>query len=263
MTTNVSDSHSKKTKSIIINALPKSGSLYIVLTLAKTLSYTMFNNVQRIVTHGLNHSHVDSKAVQDFIMENGAIAQVHIAPVKYNLDILYYSGLTKFVVLFRDPRDALVSWAHHLERKDVNVPWVQNMQFASGMISRDYYKLSWEEKLQDLVDNYYSIELDWIREWVNVESHNIFDILFVTYEEFISNKEIFIKKILHFFGLLKDDTSIIWPGESKRIDGDINLGTHLRRGVVGSHTDELTRTQVNILNTKSDKYLFDRFNWPL
>ncbi len=263
MTSYISNSYPKETKSIIINALPKSASLYVVTTLAKTLSFTMFNNVQRIATHGLNHSHVDSKAVQDFIKQNGAIAQVHIAPVKYNLDILYYSGLTKFVVLFRDPRDALVSWAHHLERKDVNVPWVQNMQFASGMISRDYYKLSWKEKLQDLVDNYYSIELDWISEWVNVESQNIFDILFVTYEEFNSNKEIFIKKILHFLGLLKNDTSIIWPGESKRTDGNINLSTHFRRGVIGSHTDELTRTQVNILNTQSDKKLFDRFNWPL
>jgi len=244
---------------ILINALPKSGSLYITRTIAATLSCEMM----RIGTRGINFSQAQVDATYNFIQKERSVAQDHMAATKYNLDVLYYSGLTKFVVLFRDPRDALVSWAHHLEREDVvNNPWHRCLLISGGIISEQYYSFSWTEKLDDLINRYFPIMAEWIKKWVQViESDNRFNIKIATYEEFNHNKNTFIENILRLYCIDIQSTQIAWPSDSNRIDKNINLDTHLRKGKVGSYLEELSSGQIKKLNSLYDKELFSRFSW--
>ncbi len=245
---------------ILINALPKSASLYIVRTLASTLSC----EIMRIGTRGVNFTQTDIEATYKFLIKDRSISQDHIIATKYNLNALYYSGLTKFVVLLRDPRDALASWAHHLEREDVaNNPWIWSLIVSSGIISENYYSLSWNEKLNDLIRYYYPIMLDWINRWVKVESDNRFNFKITTYEEFVSDKEAFIKSVLRFYGLFDGSTKIVWPSDSQRMSKNINLDTHYRKGISGGYLEEFSSNQIILLNSNKDIDLFQRFNWPL
>lgn len=248
-----------KPAQILINALPKSASLFIARTIAATLDC----KTMRVGTRGVNFSQADSEAIYNFINTNRAVAQDHIAPNQYNYKILYYSGLTQFVIVFRDPRDALVSWAHHLERMDiVNNPWHKWLLVSSGIISERYYELNWHEKLNDLIRNYFPIMIDWINGWVHLaSSQDRFKIMIKTYEEFITDKTAFIESILKFYNLSIDQKQIVWPSDSHRISKEINLDTHFRKGVVGSHYDELLRNQIEWINDKIDKDLFKRFHW--
>lgn len=256
----VSSYLTSKKINILINALPKSASLYIVRTLASTLSC----ETTRIGTRGVNHSQADVEAVFNFLKKNKAVAQDHLVSSNYNLDVLYHSKLTKFIVLFRDPRDALVSWAHHMEREGAaNNPWHWSLMVSSGIISENYYNLSWKEKLNDLIRNYYPIMLEWMNRWVKVESDSRFNFKITTYEDFVSDKEAFIKSILRFYGLFDGNTRIVWPGDSQRMSKNINLDTHFRKGISGGYLEELSSNQIILLNSNKDVDLFQRFNWPL
>ncbi len=244
---------------ILINALPKSASLFIVRTIAATLDC----ETMRVGTRGVNFTLVDPEAIHHFVNSNRAVAQDHIAPTQYNSSMLYYSGLTQFVVVIRDPRDALVSWAYHLEREDISKnPWHEWLLFSSGIISEQYYKLNWHDKLNDLIKNYFPIMIDWINGWVMFESTiDKFNIMIKTYEEFIADKPTFIESILKFYGFPIESSEIIWPSDSRRISNTINLETHFRKGIAGSHLDELTKDQIQWINKKIDTDLFERFNW--
>lgn len=244
---------------ILINALPKSASLFIARTIAATLNCEMM----RVGTRGVNSSQADPEAICQFVDTYRAVAQDHIAPTQYNFKVLYCSGLTQFVVLFRDPRDALISWAHHLERNDIaNKPWHKWLIVSSGIISEQYYDLSWDNKLNDLINNYYPIMIDWINGWVRLAcEQDRFNIMIKTYEEFITDKPAFIESILKFYGFSLDQNQIVWPSDSRRMSNMINLDTHFRKGIVGSYHDELSKDQIQCINDKIDKDLFERFGW--
>ena len=219
--------------------------------------------MMRVGTRGVNYTQADPEAIYHFITTHQAVAQDHISPTQYNFKILYYSGLTQFVVVFRDPRDALISWAHHLERKDIiNNPWHKWLLVSSGIISEQYYELNWHNKLNDLIKNYYPVMIDWINGWVHLASNQgRFNIRIKTYEEFIADKSEFIESIFNFYGFTVGQNQIVWPSDSRRMSNSINLDTHFRKGIIGSHHSELSRDQVQWMNNKIDKDLFKRFGW--
>jgi hypothetical protein len=244
---------------ILINALPKSGSLYIVRTIADSLSCERM----RIGTRGFNFAQADAEATDRFVQNEKSVAQDHLAPSPYNLDVLYYSGLVQFVVLFRDPRDALVSMAHHLEREDVvSNPWHWCLFVSSGIISKEYYLLNWNEKVEDLINKYFPTMMGWMKQWLQVmETDDRFNIKVMTYEEFNRDKDVFVNNIFRFYGLQDPPIEIAWPADSNRIDKNINLDTHFRKGKIGSYLEELSPEQIKKTNSLSDAKLFHRFGW--
>jgi hypothetical protein len=169
--------------------------------------------------------------------------------------------LTKFVILIRDPRDALVSWAHHLERKDIiNKNWHKWLLISSGIISTDYYSFAWNEKLNDLIKNYFPVMLDWIKGWLKIiDTSDQFTILVKTYEEFVDNNEVFLMDILNFYGIAVQQDKIVWPSDSKRYSNTINLDTHFRKGIPGSYLDELSKDHIQRISKQIDNDLFKRF----
>ncbi len=245
---------------ILINALPKSASLYIVRALAATLGLEQ----TRIGTRGMNRTQVDVLAAHEFLAGDRTIAQDHIAATSYNLDLLYYVGLRKLVVMFRDPRDAMVSWAHQLERDDVvGNRWHWALMVSSGIISEDYYDLSSRRKLDVLIERHYPLAQEWMRGWLAAESGGRLEVGIRTYEQFVEDPEVFVRGLLAFFDV-DPRREILWPKDTgRRISTTIRGDTHFRRGVVGSHRDELSPQQVARLNAGADAEMFERFNWPV
>lgn len=217
----------------------------------------------RIGTRGVNFTQVDPQAIDHFLTTSSAISQDHIAPTEYNSRFFLHSGLSKFAILKHDPRDALVSWAHHLERKDIiNKNWHKWLLISSGIISKDYYSFEWNEKLNDLIKNYFPIMLDWINGCMKlIDSSDQFSILVKTYEEFVDNNEAVLMDIFNFYDIAIQKDQIVWPSDSKRYSNTMNLDTHVLKGIPGSYLDELSTDQIQLISKQIDSDLFKRFNW--
>jgi len=246
---------------IFVNAQPKSASTFIEGSLRLTLGCPQV----RIVTRGLNHSVVLPKDLEDFLSHECATSHGHLAPTLYNLKILDFLGLNKFVLTVRDPRDTLVSWGHHLERSDAKEnKWHHAMMIASGIHPADYYNHSWEKKLDILIEFFLPVIQEWLRGWINVlENDSRFDIKVVRYDDFLTDPNNAIGDILFWYGLKMKPDEIIFPDNSGPTMAGINLATGFRRGAIGSHLDELTGIQRKILEKKLDPEVYDQFGWEI
>ena len=169
------------------------------------------------------------------------------------------AGIDRIAVLVRDPRDAVVSWWHHLERPDVKSwPWHAAMLAASGIQSRNYYELTWEEKLADLIERMYPSMQAWLMMWAKVIKEDPgFEFYLVKYEDLVANPEENYRKLFRFFG---HDVNPVLPPK-KTSDTLIDIGTHFRRGVVGSFRDEVPQNLMPQLQKLFDTRLTEFFGW--
>jgi hypothetical protein len=93
---------------ILLNTMPKSGSVYIQKSLSEILSFgTMYLGNR----YGLIDQ-IDVQAAHTF-SGGGFVSQNHLAPSPENLQVLRHFKL-KMILHLRDPRQALLSWIHYL-----------------------------------------------------------------------------------------------------------------------------------------------------
>jgi hypothetical protein len=94
-------------ESILLNTMPKSGSVYVLKSLAKILRL-------RAMYIGNQYGLIDQIDVKDALTFSGGgfVSQNHLAPSAENLQILQHFKL-KMVLHLRDPRQALLSWIHY------------------------------------------------------------------------------------------------------------------------------------------------------
>ena len=196
-----------------------------------------------------------------FVEGKSCVAQQHIAPTEYNIDVLQVFNLTKFILILRDPRDVLVSWAHHLLREDIrDNKWHFALTHASGIICENYYDLSWDEQLDTLIDNNFKLFQKWQKEWLDYLHDKRLDIFLLRYEDFAVDNLGIINSILDYFEIKNNLGSEILPNIEKN-NGDIDRSTHFRKGKPGIYAEELSVKQISRLNRKVDGELYSRMNW--
>ena len=114
------------------------------------------------------HQQIIPERLVEFAARPRAVGGQHLPPTSYNLRLLDSVGIKRIALLFRDPRDALISWWRHLERADIKeVPWI-SVYFAAGLNSRNYYELSSHDKLVDLINQMYPAMQRWMGAWLEV-----------------------------------------------------------------------------------------------
>jgi hypothetical protein len=94
----------KHRKGILLNTMPKSGSIYIAKSLSKILGLPMMHLGNRYALVG----QVDVHDAYTF-SAGGFVSHNHLAPSPENLQVLQHFKL-KMVLHLRDPRQALLSW---------------------------------------------------------------------------------------------------------------------------------------------------------
>jgi hypothetical protein len=96
--------------SLLLNTLPKSGSVFLMHTLSETLGCGRLHL-------GNMYSLIDQISLEKMraFAKGGWVVQDHLAPSLENLQILRHFGCS-MVLHVRDPRQAMVSWLHHLDR---------------------------------------------------------------------------------------------------------------------------------------------------
>ena len=236
--------------SILILSMARAGSSSIIRQLS-VLAGSVRADVHsdnRPVEHDLNLGYLT-----DFL-RGGLVSYVHSRAIEKNIKALIQSGVTKFVLHVRDPRQSFLS---NFYRMHAEKSWKYNRHYMNE-IPLNYEKLSSVEQIDWHIDNTYSYYwINWIKEWLEVISgeNSRFQVKVLTYENFINDPAEYYKSIGTFY-------NFNWSALSKInfLKPDVSPPTH-----VGGRSDlwrsELNSRQINRLQELTPSYLLEEFSW--
>ena len=223
-----------KTNQLVVCGLPKCANVYIALSAAETLGCEPFV----FCTRGWNFERVIPEALWQFAGLPNAIGGTHMPAERLHLNMLHEVGITRIAILVRDPRDACVSWLHHLNRPGVrSVPWHDGAHIAAGMISKNYREMTLPEQFADIFARSYPAFEDWLRGWARaIDTDSRFEFHVMRYEDFIADQRRELRRLFGFFG---HHLEPVLPAIGSDRDAGVDPVTHFRRGIVGTFRDEV------------------------
>ena len=231
---------------ILINALPKSASESIWNKLANGLGMAQCH-----MTVGL---FPDCYVIPDRARRvggGGIASKEHVAPTEFNVRALAAAGIDRLVVHFRDPRQALLSWAHFV-REDVSqrllAPlWRKTVPPAERLAQSMEQQLDWH------IDHYLPHQIDFIERWVAMADQGDGPVRIkpMTFESFLADADAYFSEMLAFFE--------IDPGKYAA-DAEAEV-VHLRRGAVDEWRDVFSASQRDRAWSALPKRLADRYEW--
>jgi hypothetical protein len=183
--------------SVLISTMPKSGTVYLLNKLSEGLDI-------EIKTVSLGYFPTDLLNVNEMFhfIKGNKISCEHFDPSAANCMILK-SLNQRIVVHVRDPRQALVSWIHHMDR-----------MFSLGAITvllrvcptppASYYHESFEKKVDWQIENYLIELVGWAEKWISAVENDASlrgNVLFTSYDELLRDEQSLIQRILCFYGI--------------------------------------------------------------
>jgi hypothetical protein len=253
---------SERVPHLTVISLPKSATVYFLRSIEATLAAA---HCRITCPSGNIRDDILAKDLFAYVGRSCAMAGDHAPASERNLRLLAAAGIKRVVIMVRDPRDALVSWWRHLERPDIRGAAWEAAHYAScGLMSEGYYGLTPEQKLADLVEHMFPAMQEWLNGWAAAMEHSPeFTFHVSRYEDFVQDPRKSLTEVYRFFG---HDVEPVVPqreGASENLLAGIHTFTHFRRGVVGSHRDEVPAHLLARLNVRVDRALFARFGWSL
>ncbi len=226
----------ENTPSIFFVSLPKSGTVYTWYSLqeATGLKIPDFPSLEGWpdYTAGRDFSCPDIYACGDYNTQlllpdgmkrylKGFIFGAHMQASYHNTRILEESDIRKVTVLLRDPRDAFVSWVHHLRKLG---PSARDYHSKIYHIPRAYYNWSLEEQFAYQIRSFLPITVNWVEGWLDyyaLENRQI-EVLFVYFDELKREPTRYIHRIAEFNEIKSVDLSKILRAEPGKM--------HFRKG---------------------------------
>ncbi len=238
--------------SIFLNTLPKSGSMYSVNVIGPQFGLTpmklaggYFPHDQLIATH-LKHFNL-----------GGLIAQEHVPATQINRELLS-QNLERMTVHVRDPRQATLSWTHHLLKLYDNPVTEPSMRLHDPPPPKDYRELSLEQKIQWNLDHHLPHCVKWIEDWLDAEADPAFttEVLFTEFWELRAEPEAYFERVLKFFKFNAKGFQPRPPKSDGRSD-------HYREGKVDEWREVFTPAQREQASAAMSQRLYDRFGWTV
>lgn len=164
----------------------------VLVTMEKSGSVSLAN----IFTSGLNlpsfaYSFLNLQVVESWAKDyarGGCCYVTHLRPYPVNIARLKRAGINRMIMHTRDPRQAILSWLHHLERYRDAFPEQNNETFRA---------LDLNQKLRE-VFGFYLHYLRWIEGWVKASAE--MEIMFSTFEELVTDRDKLAQRYLDFYG---------------------------------------------------------------
>jgi hypothetical protein len=182
---------------VLLNTLPKSGSVFLFRTLSESLQCGRMHV-------GNMYSLVDqiSPEKMRLFANGGFVSQNHLAPSIENLQILRHFGC-RMVLHVRDPRQALVSWVHHIDRV-----YRQDGSTALLLLAPRppsiYFSWDFMQKLDWQIDHYLPLTIDWLVRWLAVYDDSRLAILLTTYDELSRDIVGLCRRVCDFYKIPAD-----------------------------------------------------------
>lgn len=235
---------------IFITTLPKSGSVYLLTRMTKGLRI----HSTRISAAYFPLDIIDVERLEQFI-KGQFVAHAHVPPSDLNIRIIN-SVLDRLWLHVRDPRQALISMVHHLDRttKDLRPP-----QLAAGVAAfygiKDWYALTFEQKVDALIDGYYPDLIRFIEGWLDCEKRFTRTRMLVTSQEELKRSEpALLERVFDFYEIPRDIFEMVV------LKRDMAL-THFRKGEAKEWAAVMTEAQKARVNAALPKALAERFGW--
>jgi hypothetical protein len=153
------------------------------------------------------------------------------APASYhNLRALGEAGVRRIAILIRDPRDATVSWTHHLRSLGATM---RNFNSLAMHIPGEYYNWPHAKQLEYQIRTFMPAAVNWIESWLEAPLlAPELEIHYVAFEELSRDPVSMFSRVLTFYGCDDHDLSMIKPAQSGV--------RHFRKGKSGQWRDEFS-----------------------
>jgi hypothetical protein len=205
-------------KNVIFCAQPKSASLYIIELLARSLNFT---NHQ--IGFNLSGGSVYFPRLLAAKFVNGnTISHCHESANPNMIDFIKKLDLIP-IVLYRNLLDTLVS------RRDMLIKdkWAPNMCSQKAIAS---FLAATEECQFDMIINLFAVEfINFYTSWVAAAAEGTVRPLFISYEEMMENKQLFVRRVADFLGEAYDERLV----EKAVEDIDRQGGINFNKGIHG------------------------------
>ncbi len=179
---------------VCINTMLKSGTGFLTKILQEQLDLPQYF----ITLRGSPNDWLLPGYTQKFA-QGGSLSVQHMDASERNMDILAEAGVQKIYLHVRDPRQATVSYMHHLENNLVGEIYALR-NWIQPFLPCNYPKMSWKEKTAWHAKNHVIGLIHWVQEWVTAaENDDRFEILMIDFNEFRTHEVATINRILTFF----------------------------------------------------------------
>lgn len=242
-----------ESKILFIAGFPKSGTTWVE------------NFFARIPGYNPRQLGGDSKVIQQHDLPDDAFKwspklgyssiKTHINPNKPNLAILRKANVKKILVMYRDPRDIVVSNYYHV---------LQHNPVESDRFQSNYKNIPKVSGLAHSLEWVIEIFPPWINGWFDLaENTKDIDFYFLSYEDLRSNEEDVFASLIQFFGVsltmveVKNILNKIskHPKNFNPVRGHTAYKSTFRRGLVGSWELEFDDNLKVVANKKLNQIL--------
>jgi len=232
----------------------------LITTLPKSASESIWNRLAEGL--GLAQSHISLGLFPDCcilgprarsLADGGVIAKEHVAASPHNLEMLRRAGIRRVLVHLRDPRQALVSWAHFVAN-DVSMRllapiWRKIVPPAAVLTKGLEAVTDWS------IEHYLTLQVAWVQSWVTAAeaADDRLMVEFLDFEGFRKDPDGYLSQALSFFRV--DPKAF---EEARSAAAEV---VHLRRGEVDEWRRVLSPAQQRRADALLPPDLARRFGW--
>lgn len=226
---------------IILTTMPKSGSEYVWMALTTGLNLTPIR-----ISSAEMFEVIDGERLEH-VSKGGFVTHGHMRCTETN-SVLLSQHVDRLVVHVRDPRQALVSWVHYQDHREiVDLPTLN----AWGSLS----DMTFEARVDYFIDGFFAHQVKFLKSWVDAESDKEFlpRILVTRQEDLRSDPDGFFLRILNFYDL--NPELFRFPEPPKKGE------RHFRRGETDEWRRVLLPGQIERIQGMLSDQLLERFGW--
>jgi hypothetical protein len=248
-----------KSDVIFIAGYPKSGTTWVENFISNIPGYNprvLHGDLENMRNHNL-----PSNAFKYFPKYGYSSVKTHINPTDANIKVLRDRGVKKIVVMYRDPRDIVVSNYYHVLKSN---PWKKTDSFYL-----DYKKVSKEEAMLHSLNMVSEDFQQWLYGWEDkcLEVSDI-ECYFLRYEDILKDSKLKFREILNFYeinlnstGLNKIVSKITLKRKSfKPEEGNIGNRSTLRNGISKSWKYEMN-SKVKLISSEKLKHIIKHLEY--
>lgn len=237
---------------IFLNTVPKSGSVFIFESLRQGLG------LEPVILASRLHLTQDLLVMNSLqqLHRGGFMAQEHLPALPLNLRFLE-RFLERWIVHLRDPRQATLSWVHHIQ-KYLDTERSGYIEIYLPEDIEAYRQQSLEQRIQWHLEQYYPKLIQWIQDWISYadSAAGRSRVLLTQYTDFSRDNQGFIQRLLDFFEIPQRYYAPPPALQSKQ-QGKF----HFRKGSANEWKDVFTPEQQDYANALLPSLWRERLAW--
>jgi hypothetical protein len=243
-----------KHKIIFIAGLPKSGTTWVENFFFNVPGYrprdlTGDNNVYLKLN-------LPENAFEKFPKEGYSFVKTHIKATKENLKILKKTGINKIIIMFRDPRDIVISRYYHILNKPKKPGEPHNVSYKEMKI---------DDGLFHSMNVVFSDFIPWIEGWLAIAKSDPKNYLIIRYEDLLTDPINHFKKMLEFYSIefdqkqLDDILTKTQNMKNKKFLAPYMVGesSTFRKGIAGDWKNHFNDEHKKMFKEKAGDFLIE------